>query len=114
MGTTEFDALVARLEKMAASKPRTYVILAVGIATLGLLILAFAVGLALFGAATVGVIAFFVVTKVHAAGLAVYILKLLLLLLVPAYAMVKASITLLFARFPAPEGRVLSPAEAPE
>jgi len=114
MDDAKFDALVARLEGLAARKPRTYVALAVGVAALGLVILGFAVGLALFGAAAVGLIAFFIVTKVHIGAIAVHAFKLLLLLLIPAYTMIKTSITLLFARFPAPEGRALSPGDAPE
>ena len=114
MDDAKFGALVARLEGLAASKPRTYVALAVGVAALGLVILGFAVGVALFGAAAVGVVALLIVTKVHIGAIAVQAIKLLLLLLIPAYTMIKTSITLLFARFPAPEGRALSPAEAPE
>jgi Zn-dependent protease with chaperone function len=114
MDNAAFDALVVRLEGVAASKPKTYVALAVGVAALGLVILGFAVGLALFGAAAVGVIAFLIVTKIHIGAIAVHAFKLLLLLLIPAYTMIKTSITLLFARFPAPDGRALSPAEAPE
>ena len=114
MDDAKFGALVARLEGLAANKPRTYVALAVGVAALGLVILGFAVGVALFGAAAVGVVALLIVTKVHIGAIAVQAIKLLLLLLIPAYTMIKTSITLLFARFPAPEGRALSPAEAPE
>jgi len=114
MDATTFDALVTRLEGLAARRPKVYVALAVGMAALGLVFLALALGFGLFGVAAVGAIGFLIVFKMHIAGVAITLVKLLMLLLVPAYTMVRTSITLLFARFPTPQGRPVTPDEAPE
>ena len=113
MDAAKFDALVVRLEKLAARKPRTYVVLAMVVAVLGLLILGLAVGSALLSAALVGGFILLLVVKAHFGVLVVQAGKLLILLLIPAFTMVKASLTLLFARFPEPQGREVTSAEAP-
>ena len=65
MDAAKFDALVVRLEKLAARKPRIYVVLAMGVAVLGVLILGLAVGSALLSAALVGGFILLLVVKAH-------------------------------------------------
>ncbi len=115
MDDTRFESLISRLEITARDNPRRYVASVLAVAMLGFAVLGFAMLYALAPAALMGVLA---VAVVLTGGKALILLlklgKLLLLLVVPAWLMIKSSIQMLFARFPRPDGRELSAAEAPE
>lgn len=114
MDNQKFEALVSRLEETARNHPGRYVGSVIGIALLGLLILGLAIGLSLLSVALLaGMIAVVILTGGKALIVLAKLGKLVVLLALPAWAMVRSSITLLFSRFPAPQGRVLQPQEAP-
>jgi Zn-dependent protease with chaperone function len=110
-----FDALITRLERSAAKRPVRYRIAAVSVALLGFLILALAFGFAFIPAAALIALGVLVAFKATAALLLVLIKlgKLVLLLAIPAWTMLRSSVSLLFSRFPPPQGRELTRAEAP-
>ena len=114
MDLDRYDSLITRLENSARSAPSRYLAAVVGIALLGFLILGLAIGLtalALLG------IAALTLAVIASGGKALILFaklgKLVILLALPAWAMVRAAFTLLFARFPRPAGRELAQAEAP-
>jgi Zn-dependent protease with chaperone function len=115
MDQTAYDALIARLEKRARERPALYTASVAAVALLGFLILGVAIG---FSFLLIGGFAGLVVllTKFGGAGAAVLLAKLgkaLFLLLIPAWLMLRSTWTMLTTRFPAPEGRELTRAEAP-
>jgi len=109
-----FESLISRLEKTATAYPRRYLALVVAVALLGFGVLAVAILFALLPAALLAGLLFLVVIT---GGKALIILlklgKLLVLLVIPAWVMIKSSIQMIFTRFPRPQGRTLSAAEAP-
>lgn len=114
MDKQQFEALVGRLENSAAAAPQRYTLAVLGVAALGFGILALAFSFALASAALlVGLVVLLVAKGGGLALLFVKLGKLVVLLAIPAWTMVKSSLTLLFSRFPAPEGRVLTAQEAP-
>lgn len=114
MDNQKFEALVSRLEETSRTHPGRYVGSVIGIALMGFLILGLAIGLSLLSLVLlVGMIAAVVLTGGKALIVLAKLGKLVILLALPAWAMVRTSITLLFSRFPAPEGRVLQRQEAP-
>ncbi len=110
-----FDQLVDRVEVMAKVHPAWYRFYVMGIALLGFLILGVAIALPLVVGALLLGAAFLIVA--NGGGVLVLIVaklfKLLILLVIPVIVMIKGSCTLLFSRFPKPQGRALKPAEAP-
>lgn len=114
MQTDRYDALISRLEKTAHFAPTRYLWAAIGITLLGFIILGLAIGLTVVAAASIVLL---VIAVFATGGKALIFIaklgKLVVLLALPAWAMVRAAVTLLFARFPKPEGRPLTPAEAP-
>jgi Zn-dependent protease with chaperone function len=115
MEAAEFDRLIERLERAAARHPGRYRLLVIAVAALGFGILAVAFSFALVPVALLAAVALLTATK----GIWVLLLlaklgKLALLLVVPAWTMIKTSFSLLFARFDAPQGRELKPQEAPQ
>jgi Zn-dependent protease with chaperone function len=114
MDNTRFDSLISRLEITARAHPRRYVVSVLAVALLGFAVLGFAVLYALAPAALLAALGMAVVlTGGKALILLLKLGKLLLLLVIPAWLMIKSSVQMLFARFPRPEGRELTPAEAP-
>lgn len=114
MKNEDYSRLVRRLEAMANTSPGRYTAYVMAIALLGFAILGVAVGLALFSVLLlVGMVALVVATGGKALLFFAKLAKLILLLVLPAWAMIKSSFTLLLSRFPRPEGRELKPAEAP-
>ena len=114
MDNTQFESLISRLEKVARDNPRRYLASVLGVAMLGFGVLALAILYALAPAALLAALAAVVVLS---GGKALLILlklgKLLLVLVIPAWLMIKSSVQMLFARFPRPDGRALLPNEAP-
>lgn len=115
MDQTAFDSLINRLEQQARTAPARYTASVALIALLGFLILGVAIG---FSFLMIGGFAGLVVLglKFGGGGFALLLAKLgklLFLLLVPAWMMLKSTWTMLSTRFPAPEGRELTREEAP-
>ncbi len=114
MDDRKFEQLISRLEASAQEKPNNYIAAVIGIALLGFVVLALAVGLSLIA---VLLLLGLVVLVIASGGKALIVIlklgKLVILLAIPAWTMVRASITLLFSRFPKPEGRELKREEAP-
>jgi Zn-dependent protease with chaperone function len=116
MDHSAFETLIARLETRARTQPRRYTLSVALVALFGFLILGVAIG---FSFLLIGGFAGIVVLAVKAgAGGALAIVaaklgKALFLLLIPAWLMLRSTWTMLTTRFPAPEGRELTPAEAP-
>jgi Zn-dependent protease with chaperone function len=114
MENQKFEALVSRLEETARKSPGQYVVSVIAIATLGFLILGLAIGFSLLSAALlVGMVAAVILTGGKALIVLAKLGKLIVVLALPAWTMVRSAVTLLFSRFPAPQGRVLKPQEAP-
>lgn len=114
MEQQQFETLVSRLEETAHKHPRKYLAAVIGVALLGLLILGLVIGFALLSAALLlGLIAVVVLTGGKALIVLAKLGKFIILLVIPAWVMVKSSFKLLFSRFPPPQGRVLKPGEAP-
>lgn len=114
MEIERFKALVARLENESAAAPRAYRIRVAGLALLGfgiLLLLLAAVG------SGIAVLAGIAIALAFSGGAALLLLaklgKLLFLLAVPLWYLVKAGVQALFVRLPTPGGRPLTAAEAP-
>ena len=114
MDDKRFESLISRLEITARDHPRRYVTSVLAVAMLGFGVLGFAVLYALAPAVLLGALALaVVVTGGKALILLLKLGKLLLLLVIPAWVMIKSSLQMLTARFPRPEGRELQAAEAP-
>ena len=114
MDDQKFDQLVSRLEKSAHDNPSRYVVSVIGIAMLGFAILGIAIGFSLLSAALlVGLVVLVVITGGKALIVLAKLGKLVVLLALPAWAMVKSAFTLMFSRFPRPQGRALKREEAP-
>lgn len=114
MQNRNFEQLILRLEKSAKENPGKYLLSVLGIALLGFAILGLAIGLALLSVGLlVGLVALVVFSGGKALILVAKLGKLVFLLAIPAWTMVRSTFTLLFSRFPKPEGRQLLPQEAP-
>jgi Zn-dependent protease with chaperone function len=114
MEKAEFEALVTGLERFAAERPRAYTLEALSVAALGLCILGVAFVFALVPVAALIVLG--VLLAVNGFWVLVLLAKLgkfLILLALPGWAMIRSSMSLLFARFEPPGGRELTAAEAP-
>jgi Zn-dependent protease with chaperone function len=115
MNDDRFESLISRLEAAAQQSPRRYMLTALGVVLLGFVVLGIVMLFALLpAAALVGMVAAVVISGGKAAILLLKLGKLTLLLLIPAWVMIKSSIQMLFTRFPRPKGRALTEAEAPE
>lgn len=114
MDIDRFRQLVARLEQQSAAAPAAYRVKVAALALLGFGILALLVGAAGAGLLLLaGVLAALVFSGGAALVLALKLGKLLFLLAVPLWFLVKASLRALMIRLPAPEGREITRAEAP-
>lgn len=115
MEDKRFEALIARLERVARDNPGGYRRSVLGVTLLGFAVLGLVILYALGPALLLGAFALAaVLTSGKALLLVLKLGKLLLVLLVPAWVMIKSSVQLLFMRFPRPQGRALSREEAPE
>jgi len=114
MKNEELDQLISRLEVMAKDHPARYTFYVISVALLGFAILGVAILSSLLSVALlVGLALLVVATGGKALILVAKLGKLLILLALPAWVMIRSSFSLLFTRFPSPEGRELLPAEAP-
>jgi Zn-dependent protease with chaperone function len=114
MEKEQFDALITRLERSAAERPGRYRFTAVVVAAMGFLILAVAFGFAFIPAIALIVAGAVLAFKATAVLLLLLKLgKLVILLAIPAWTMIRSSVSLLFSRFPPPQGRELTRADAP-
>lgn len=115
MNYQKFEALITKLEQEATLNPRAYMIKVLLVAALGFAVLGAAVLFAIFPLAILIGLGFLVVaTGGKALLLVAKFGKLLFLMLVPCWVMLKASFQMLFSRFPAPQGRKLAKDEAPD
>jgi Zn-dependent protease with chaperone function len=114
MEAQQFQALVARVEQMAEADPRGYVLRVFGIAALGFAILGLVIAMAMVNVALIaGVVLLVVFTGGKALLFFAKLGKLVILLAIPVWAMLRTTWTLVFARFPRPEGREIRRDEAP-
>lgn len=114
MDDAGFEQLVSRLEESAQARPAWYLATAVAVVLLGFVILAVAMLFALVPA--VLFLALLLLLATHGAGVLLLLFKLgklIALLIVPVWAMLKSAAQMLFTRFPRPEGRELTAQEAP-
>lgn len=114
MNNDSFDKLVSRLEVMAKEQPARYTLHVIGVALLGFAILGVAIGFSLLSVFLLLGLGILVIASGGKALILVAKLgKLLILLALPAWAMLKSSFTLMFSRFPPPQGREIKAAEVP-
>jgi Zn-dependent protease with chaperone function/3-phenylpropionate/cinnamic acid dioxygenase small subunit len=114
MEQAEYEQMVARLERESVAAPTAYQLKVAALALLGFAILAVVVGFAGLGLVLLAGIA---IATVLTGGKALILLfklgKLLLLLAIPLWMLVKSSLSALFTRLPAPQGLALKRAQAP-
>jgi len=114
MDARQFAALAERLENLAREAPQRYLLQVFGIAALGFAILGLVVGIAVINLALIaGLVLLVFATGGKALLFFAKLGKLLIALALPAWAMLRATVTLIFARFPRPQGRELTRSEAP-
>lgn len=115
MDPNAFDTLISRLELQARDRPARYTATVTLVALLGFLLLGVAISFSLLmigGFAGLVVLAL----KYGGGGVAIFLAKLgklLFLMLIPAWMMLRSTWTLLTTRFAPPEGRELTREEAP-
>lgn len=115
MNNGRFDSLISRLEQTAAEDPRGYVARVLFVALLGFGVLGVAMMFALVPvAAAAGLVVLTIATGGKALLFILKLGKLLIILAIPGWVMIKSSVQMLLTRFPRPEGRTLTPSEAPE
>lgn len=114
MEDQQFEALVTSLEKTSQEHPQRYLASVLAVTFLGFGVLALAFLFALVPALLLALLLFVVVIT---GGKALIVLlklgKLIVLLILPAWVMVKSSVQMLFSRFPKPQGRELTTQETP-
>lgn len=114
MQREQFQQMVARLERESAASPTTYQVKVAALALLGFVILGVIIGFAGLGLLLlVALVLATVLSGGKAALLLLKLGKLLVLLAVPLWMLIKLSITSLFTRLPAPQGVELQRAQAP-
>lgn len=114
MNDAKFEQLVSHLEQSAQARPAWYLANAGAVVLLGFVLWAVAMLFALVPALLFLLLLLAVVLSGGAALLLLLKLgKLFVLLIVPAWAMLKSAAQMLFTRFPRPEGRELTTQEAP-
>lgn len=114
MDQHQFDTLIAKLEQESLQDPRAYILKVLLVSALGFVVLGIALLFALLPlAALIGLGILVVATGGKALIFVFKFGKLLILLLIPTWIMLKSSFQMLFSRFPKPEGRELTAAEAP-
>ena len=114
MEQAEFARMVARLERESAASPGAYKARVAALALLGFLIIGLIVGFAALGLLLlVGVAVAVVVTGGKALILLFKLGKLLVLLAIPLWLLVRSSVSALLTRLPAPEGIEIQRLQAP-
>jgi Zn-dependent protease with chaperone function len=115
MDVQRFNHMVARLEQESLASPTTYRAKVVALTLLGFAILAL-----LFGTVGLGLLVLvgIAVALAFSGGGALILLlklgKLLILLAIPLWYLVKSGVQALFIRLPAPQGREITRADAPQ
>jgi Zn-dependent protease with chaperone function len=114
MDMGRFNSMVARLERESARAPWRYRVKVALLSLLGFGILALVLAAVGFGLALLGGFAVFLAFSGFGAIILLLKLgKLLFLLAVPLWFTLKSAVQALFLRFPAPQGREITRAEAP-
>jgi Zn-dependent protease with chaperone function len=114
MDDSRFESLVTQLEASAKANPKRYLGRVLAVVLLGFVVLAVAVMFALIPAALfVGLLLLVIASGGKALIVLFKLGKLIVLLIVPAWMMIKASFQMMFSRFPRPQGRHLTEQEAP-
>lgn len=114
MDVERFEQLVDRLTRDSAAAPGLYRAKVAALALLGFAILALLLGTVGFGLALLlGLLLAIALSGGGALILLLKLGKLLALLLVPMWFLVKSAVQALFVRLPAPSGREVTRAEAP-
>jgi Zn-dependent protease with chaperone function len=114
MQVEQFKAMVTRLERESAAAPSAYRAKVAALVLLGFAILAFM--LAIAGLGLLLLVGFVIAVVVTGGGALLLLLKLgkvLFLLAIPLWFLVKASVQALFVRVPPPLGREITRAQAP-
>jgi Zn-dependent protease with chaperone function len=110
----QFERMVARLEAESAASPKGYRLRVALLAVLGFLILGAIVSLSGLGLLLLaGLAAFALVAGGKGIVLMLKLGKLLFLLAVPLWMLIKSSFSMLLRRLPKPEGLELQPEQAP-
>ncbi len=111
----DFERMVARLEASSHRAPGAYRLRVALLALLGFAVLALVVGLAGAGIAVLVIVplALLWIGGIHALAMLFGVGKLLLLMAVPLWFLIKASVSALLTRFPVPQGVPLTRAQAP-
>ncbi|MBL8424039.1 MAG: peptidase M48, partial [Candidatus Accumulibacter phosphatis] len=113
MEAQQFQALVARVERLAEADPKGYVRRVFAIAALGFVILGLVIAMAMVNVALIGGVVLLVVFSGGKALLFFAKLgKLVIVLAIPVWLMLRTTWTLVFARLPRPEGREIRRDEA--
>jgi Zn-dependent protease with chaperone function len=114
MELSKFERMVARLEKKSQQTPAAYRFNVALLALLGFAILALIIGSASSVLLALVAVPFVLWTQgLHAAWAYVWLGKLLLLMAVPLWFLVRASLSALLTRFPVPRGLEVSREQAP-
>ncbi len=114
MDIDTFQRTVARLEQQSAAAPRAYQTRVALLAALGFGILALLLGTVGLGLLLLVALVVWVALQGGTALLLLLMFgKLLVLLAVPLWYLLKASVQALFIRLPPPEGREIRPGDAP-
>ncbi|MDX1915572.1 MAG: M48 family metalloprotease [Methylophilus sp.] len=115
MEQDKFERLVNQLEQKAFNDPQGYQVKVLMMAALGFLVLTIAI---IFALVPLLALAGLVLVVIATGGKALIVLlklgKLLIILLIPTWVMLKSTFQMLFTRFPAPQGRVVTSKEAPK
>lgn len=114
MDVDRFKTLVARLEEESAADPRLYRLKVAALTLLGFGILALLIGAVGFG--LVLILGLCIAVAASGGGALLLLLKfgkLVFLLVIPLWFLVKSAVKALFIRLPAPQGREITSVEAP-
>jgi Zn-dependent protease with chaperone function len=115
MDIHRFNTLVARLEAQSKASPGTYRTKVAALTLLGFAIMAMLFGLMGFGLVLLVGAAVFLAFKGGSALILLFKLgKLAFLLALPLWYLVKSGVKALFVRLPAPQGREIERADAPQ
>lgn len=115
MDNTQFEQMVARVERQSVASPRQYQFRVLMLTLFGFGLLAVILGMAGAGIFLVmGVALALALTGFKAAILILKLGKVLLLLAWPLWILIKSSFQALFVRLPAPKGQEIQRAQAPD
>lgn len=114
MNLEKYDRLISSLEQKALENPKRYLQQVIFVTLLGFIVLGISLVFALL---PIGLLGLLIMLTIATKGKALFILlklgKLLILLLIPTWYMLKSSVKLLFTRFPQPMGTEIRRTDAP-